>query len=105
MLTVDTSGGKAIVSIGPVSGALSYLMRVTEGDDPLSHSVWRTTNVATPFTDTIPAGTLVSGRSYRLWGVVANLDLPALRANPEKMPSLPASFAHFEARGPSFTAP
>lgn len=105
VLTVDTAGGAVIASIGSVDGAASYLMRVTQGDDPFEASAWRTTNRGTAFTDTIPAGTLTPGQVYRLWGVVANIDIPAIHANPEQLPELPVSFAHSEGQGPSFTAP
>ena len=104
-LSADTAGGAVIVSIGPVAGAVSYLMRVTEDDDAFSTSSWKTTNRGAAFTDTIPAGTLQSGRAYHLWGVVANIDIPTIRVNPGQIPALPAYFAHSEGQGPSFTAP
>jgi hypothetical protein len=104
-LTVDTSAGVVIVSIGPVDGAASYLMRVTTGDDAFQSSEWRSEYRGTAFTDTIPAGTFTSGQVYRLWGVVGNIDMPAIQANPEQMPELPVSFAYTQSQGPSFTAP
>ncbi|MBN2537351.1 hypothetical protein JXB37_03635 [candidate division WOR-3 bacterium] len=103
-LELDTLAREVRIGIAAVAGARAYRLWLGRYDDPFNRA-WSSGLSDSPFADTVPLDTLQTGQQYTLWGLVSNLDLVALEADPTALKSLPANALLSLGKGPELTAP
>jgi hypothetical protein len=103
-LAVDTTGGRAVITIGTVDDGESYRCWLSRGDAPFDIA-WGSDFHRTAFTDTVPLDTLASGEAYYVWALANDFDMTAVKAGPAALDHVGSSVRSSLGRGPQFTNP